>query len=113
MTAPGHWVGTVDYIAPEQVSGEAVDGRADIYALGGVLYYALTGSVPYPVTGEFAKLMAHVNGEPPIPSTRYPGLGPFDSVLARAMARHPADRFATAAELAQAATEAATVADPA
>jgi CHASE2 domain-containing sensor protein/predicted Ser/Thr protein kinase len=113
MTTPGHWVGTVDYIAPEQVSGQDVDGRADIYALGGVLHYALTGSVPYPIRGDFAKLMAHVNGTPPTPGTHDPRLAAFDSVLARAMAKDPADRFAKAAELSRAATEAARVAEPA
>jgi CHASE2 domain-containing sensor protein/predicted Ser/Thr protein kinase len=113
MTTPGHWVGTVDYIAPEQISGEAVDGRADIYALGGVLHYALTDSVPYPVSGDFAKLMAHVNGTPPTPSDYDPRLAAFDAVLARAMAKHPADRFVTAAELARAASNAARVTEPA
>lgn len=113
MTTPGHWVGTVDYIAPEQVNGQDVDGRADIYALGGVLHYALTGSVPYPVTGDFAKLMAHVNGTPPNPSAHDARLVVFDTVLARAMAKDPADRFATGAELAREAIDAARVAEAA
>src|SRR5581483_8271739 len=112
MTTPGHWVGTIDYIAPEQVGGQHVDGRAAIYALGGVLHYALTGSVPYPASGDFAKLMAHVNANPPSPSTCDPRLAAFDPVLALAMAKDPSDRFGTAADLARAATEAARVAEP-
>ena len=50
-TKPGHWVGTLDYVAPEQIRGERVDARADVYALGCVLYYALTGHVAFPARG--------------------------------------------------------------
>jgi CHASE2 domain-containing sensor protein/tRNA A-37 threonylcarbamoyl transferase component Bud32 len=111
MTSPGQWVGTVDYIAPEQLRGESQGGGGDIYALGGVLYYALTGSVPYPRETDLAKLLAHVNAPPPIPSAHDPTLAAFDPVLARAMAKEPTDRFASAADLATAATKAAQAAE--
>jgi serine/threonine protein kinase len=113
MTNPGQWVGTVDYVAPEQLRGEPADGRSDIYALGGVLFYALTGSVPYPVESDVAKLLAHVNAPPPVPSAIDPPLAPLDPVLARAMAKDPVDRFHTAADLASAAADAAQAAETA
>ena len=107
MTTPGQWVGTVDYTAPEQLRGEAVDGRADIYALGGVLFHALTGQVPYPLETHLAKLLAHLEAPSPVVSSIDPALAAFDPVIARAMAKEPDDRFATAAELADAAAKAA------
>ena len=64
-TRTGAFVGTVDYIAPEQVRGERVDARADVYSLAGVLYECLTGRVPYAYDAEVAKLWAHVNQPPP------------------------------------------------
>jgi predicted Ser/Thr protein kinase len=112
MTIPGQWVGTVDYIAPEQLRGDTPDGAADIYALGGVLLYALTGTVPYPLETATAKLLAHANAPPPAASEREPSLAAFDPVLARAMAKQPSDRFATASELAVAAANAAQAAEP-
>src|ERR687895_1723388 len=56
LTEGGQWVGTVDYVAPEQLKGDAVDGRADVYALGCVLYEALTGEAPFQRENELAKL---------------------------------------------------------
>ena len=111
MTSPGQWVGTVDYIAPEQLRGESQGGGGDIYALGGVLYYTLTGSVPYPLESDVAKLLAHVNAPPPTPSAHDATLAAFDPVVARAMAKDSSDRFATAADLAVAATRAAQAAE--
>ena len=55
-TRPGQWVGTLDYVAPEQIRGERLDARADVYALGCVLYFALTASPPYPRDADEAKL---------------------------------------------------------
>src|SRR4051795_13070286 len=60
-TRTGQWVGSVDYVAPEQITGERLDARADVYALGGVLWWALTGEVPFPRDRDEAKLWAHVN----------------------------------------------------
>jgi CHASE2 domain-containing sensor protein/tRNA A-37 threonylcarbamoyl transferase component Bud32 len=111
VTTPGGWVGTVDYIAPEQLRGEAVDGRVDTYALGGVLFYVLTGQVPYPLETTLAKLLAHLDAPPPAPSLIDASLAAFDPVIARAMAKEPGDRFATAAGLADASTRAAHAAE--
>jgi serine/threonine-protein kinase len=58
LTRSGAWVGTVDYIAPKQLRGAPVDGRADVYALGSVLFEALTGCVPFSRDGELATLWA-------------------------------------------------------
>ena len=66
-TKPGHWVGTLDYVAPEQIQGERVDARADVYALGCLLYYTLTGEVPYKREGDEARLWAHLHDPPPKP----------------------------------------------
>ena len=67
-TKPGHWVGTLDYVAPEQIRGERVDARADVYALGCLLYYTLTGEVPFKREGDEARLWAHLQDPPPKPS---------------------------------------------
>ena len=107
LTGTGLWVGTADYVAPEQIQGHPIDGRADVYSLGCVLYEMLTGEVAYPKDGDIAKLWAHISNPPPQPSATRPGLVPaFDEVVARATAKDPADRYATAGEMATAAREA-------
>jgi DNA-binding beta-propeller fold protein YncE/predicted Ser/Thr protein kinase len=102
-TKEGHWVGTLDYVAPEQIRGERVDARADVYALGCVLFLMLTGEVPFRHEGEEARLWAHLSEDPPAPSERVPGL-PYemDEVIARAMAKQPDDRFPSAGDLGRA-----------
>jgi serine/threonine protein kinase len=107
LTGTGLWVGTADYVAPEQIQGHTIDGRADVYSLGCVLYEMLTGEVAYPKDGDIAKLWAHISNPPPQPSATRPDLVPaFDDVVARATAKDPADRYATAGEMAAAAREA-------
>ena len=69
---PGHWVGTLDYVAPEQIRGERVDARADVYALGCVLFYALTGGAPFPRDSDEATLWAHLHDDPPPPRVERP-----------------------------------------
>ena len=66
--APITWVGTLDYVAPEQIRGGTVDARADVYALGGVLHLMLTGAVPFERDSDEAKLWAHVWEKPPLVS---------------------------------------------
>jgi CHASE2 domain-containing sensor protein len=111
VTKAGQWVGTLDYLAPEQIRGEAVGASADIYALAGVLYHCLTGEVPYPRENDAAKLWAHVNAAPPAASRLRPGLPEaIDQVIARGLAKDPAARFASAAELADACAQALGVA---
>jgi Protein kinase domain len=101
VTQVGGLVGTVDYLAPELVDGGAATVASDVYALGCVLFQMLTGSVPFPADGLVAKLNARVQADPPAPSALRPDLPRgFDAVLARALARDPARRPGTAAELA-------------
>jgi streptogramin lyase len=108
-TTSKQWVGTLDYVAPEQIRGERVDARADVYALGGVLYFMLTGRVPFERENEHAKLWAHLMDEPPRPSAIRPELpAGLDDVVARALAKEPARRYASAGDLGRAARAAAT-----
>jgi hypothetical protein len=103
LTQTGSWVGTPDYVAPEQIRGRMVDGRADVYSLGCVLYEMLTGHVAYPKDSDVAKLWAHVSDPPPLPrSERRELVEAFDAVVGRATAKDPEDRFASAGELAAA-----------
>ena len=107
VTQAGQWVGTLDYLAPEQIRGDAVGASADIYALAGVLHDCLTGQVPYPRENDAAKLWAHVNAAPPGASRLRPGLPEaIDEVIARGLAKNPAMRFRSAAELARACAQA-------
>src|SRR5262249_23214398 len=86
-------MGTVDYVAPEQIRGDDVDGRADIYALGCLLFETLTGSLPFQGASDVAVVFAHLEQEPPPASERDPSLPPaVDEVLARAMAKDRDER---------------------
>jgi serine/threonine protein kinase len=108
LTGTGQWVGTLDYLSPEQINGEQVDARADVYALGCVLYELLTGRVPFPHGTDIRKMWAHVNEPPPVASALEPQTqGSFDQIVARAMAKQPADRFESAGDLGRAALAAA------
>ena len=104
LTETNRLVGTGAYLAPERIRGETVDGRADVYSLGCVLFECLTGEVPFPRSSEFAELYAHLEDEPPRVSDRRPGLpAGLDAVVGRALAKDPEDRWQTGAELAEAA----------
>ncbi|HEX4759970.1 MAG TPA: serine/threonine-protein kinase [Thermoleophilaceae bacterium] len=107
QTRTGRLVGTLNYVAPEQVRGEQIEPRTDVYALGCVLFHLLTGHVPFPLDGNEAKLWAHVSEPPPSASSVAGAPVAFDPVIARAMAKRPDDRFETAGELGRAALEAA------
>jgi CHASE2 domain-containing sensor protein len=114
MTTEAQWVGTIDYLAPEQIRGEAVGPSADIYALAGVLHSCLTGQIPFPRDNDAAKLWAHINAPPPIPSRLRPSLPTaLDDVIARGMAKDPAERYAAAGQLAQACALALGIPTPA
>ena len=96
----GELMGTVDYVAPEQIRGDQVDGRADVYALGCLLYEALTGELPYRRSSDVATIFAHLEEEPAPASRHAPELpGEIDAVLARAMARDREERYDTCSEL--------------
>src|SRR4051794_8899074 len=110
-TAPGHWVGTADYVAPELLDGATATPRSDVYSLGCVLFEALTGRVPFPRETDVATLWAHRFEPPPSTTDARPGLpAALDDVLRRALAKDPADRPGSAGELLRAAP--AAVAPP-
>jgi YVTN family beta-propeller protein len=112
-TGTGQWVGTLDYVAPEQIRGGHVDARVDIYALGGVLHYALTGRVPFERAGDEAKLWAQLSAPPPVPSELRRGLrAEFDLVVGRAMAKDAEERYPSAGDLGRAARAAVSGAVP-
>jgi Protein kinase domain len=101
LTHTGNWVGTPDYVAPEQIQGLGVDRRADVYSLGCVVYEMLTGQVAYPRDSQMAKLWAHVTDPPPLPRARRADLVPaWDDLIARATAKDLDERYATAGDLA-------------
>ena len=107
-TRPEQWVGTLDYVAPEQIRGERVDARADVYSFGCALYFMLTKRVPFERANDHAKLWAHLADPPPRPSTVRPELPPeLDAVVLRAMAKDPAERYPSAGDLARSARSAA------
>jgi predicted Ser/Thr protein kinase len=107
LTGERGLLGTVAYVAPEQIESQSVDGRADVYSLGCVLFECLTGEPPFPRDTELAVLYAHLNEPPPSPSLRRPDLpDAFDDVVAAALDKDPAGRPQTAGELAAAARNA-------
>ena len=116
LTQTGRFVGTLDYVAPEQISGGPVDARVDVYALGCLLFKLLTGEVPFPREGEAARLYAHLHDPPPAPSLYVPEVPmALDDVVVRAMSKEPDDRYPSAGDLgraAQAALSGAPVAIP-
>jgi len=108
LTSTGQWIGTADFMAPEQFSGDEVDARADIYALGCVLYNALTGETPYPRGTVPATMLAHLHDDPPRPTAGAEDVpAGFDRVIARALAKDPERRYPSAGDLGRAALAAA------
>ena len=100
LTKTGHFVGTWDYIPPEQINGLRATAASDIYSLTAVLYECLTGQVPYPKPAEAAVLYAHVSDPPPRPTAHKPELpARLDEIVARGMAKEPAERHSSAGEL--------------
>ncbi len=99
----GHLIGTIDYVAPEQIAGEGIDGRADVYSLGCMLYECLVGQPPFRRDSEIAVVFAHLEVEPPVPSAERPELpAALDAVIARALAKEPERRYASCREFARA-----------
>ena len=78
----GQLMGTIDYVSPEQIRGEDVDGRADVYSLGCLLYECLTGRQPFKRGNDAAVLYAHLEDEPP-------ATGSADPVITKALAKSP------------------------
>ncbi len=102
LTAMGAVVGTVDYMAPEQITGAHTDARTDIYALGCVFFQMLTGDVPYERENSVATLFAHVHAPPPPLTGTLAELYPtFGGVIEKAMAKEPDDRYLSAGDFAR------------
>ena len=100
LTITDQFIGTIPYVAPEQIEGKAVDGRTDVYSLGCVLFQCLTGSVPFEGDNDVEVVFAHLGKPPPLLSERFPGLAPsVDGVVARAMAKSKEDRWPTCTAL--------------
>jgi DNA-binding beta-propeller fold protein YncE len=108
-TRSGQWVGTLDFVAPEQIRGVGVDARTDVYALGGLLFYMLCGTAPFAERdSDESKLWAHLTEAPARPSGVRPGVpAAFDAVVSHALAKEPADRQPTAGAVGRAALAAA------
>jgi serine/threonine-protein kinase len=104
LTGDRGFVGTIDYVPPEQIEGGTIDGRADQYSLACVLYECLAGSRPFERDSELSVVFAHLNDPPPRLTDVRPDLpGAFDQVFATALAKDPGDRYSTCSELAAAA----------
>ena len=100
VTMTGDVVGTIHYVAPEQIEGREVTARSDVYSLGCVLYHCLTGRMPYERDTDVAVIYAHLSEPPPRPSRLLPDLADgFDEVIAKALDKNPERRFQTCAEL--------------
>jgi serine/threonine protein kinase len=97
-------LGTPAYLAPEQIEGGPIDGRADVYSLGCLLFECLTGERPFAGASRLEVAWAHLESEPPRASERNPELpAAIDGVIRRAMAKKPDERYSTCAELVAAA----------
>ena len=100
-TRTGQFVGTVDYVAPEQILAEPVDGRADVYALGCVLFESLSGQAPFARPTDVATIYAHLHDD--TPHLSHEGLPGIDGVIQRALAKSKDNRYPTCTSLAEAA----------
>jgi serine/threonine protein kinase len=101
QTTTGRIFGTPEYMSPEQVRGDELDHRSDVYALGVILYQVLTGKVPFANENPLAVIHGHCEREPPPPSELNPALpAPVEAVVLKALAKSRADRFQSAQELA-------------
>ncbi|BBY27021.1 Stk1 family PASTA domain-containing Ser/Thr kinase [Mycolicibacterium sediminis] len=99
-TQTGAVMGTAHYLSPEQARGGNVDARSDVYSIGCVLHEMVTGEPPFVGDSPVAIAYQHVREDPPAPSSRNAELTPeFDAVVLKAMAKDPADRYQTAAQM--------------
>ncbi|MEM9666021.1 MAG: protein kinase [Bacteroidota bacterium] len=103
MTRAQRLIGTIEYMAPEQIRGEDPDARADLYAVGALLVELLTGQLPFEADTDYALMQAHLETPPPSLRAREAQLPEaLDAVVQRALAKDPADRFQTAASFREA-----------
>jgi serine/threonine protein kinase len=104
LTSTGQFLGTIDYVAPEQIQGTSVLGLADQYSLGCVLYECVTGRVPFEKDLDAAIIFAHVQESPTMPTILRPELPPaVDDVFARVLAKQPGERYGSCREFIEAA----------
>src|SRR5215470_4090303 len=104
LTSTGQFLGTIDYVAPEQIRGTSVLGLADQYSLGCVLYECLTGRVPFEKDLDAAIIWAHVEETPTMPTVLRPELPPeVDEVFGRVLAKRPEERYGSCREFVDAA----------
>jgi serine/threonine protein kinase len=100
QTQLGRSVGTPMYMAPEQLRGEEVDGRTDVYALGAVLYESITGQVAFDADSDYSLMQKQLHDAPPTPGLRVAGIpAAVDAIVTRTMAKRPEDRFPSASAL--------------
>jgi serine/threonine-protein kinase len=113
LTRSGEVVGTTHYLAPEQVEGKEIDGRADVYALACLIFHCLTGRVPFPRDSDMAVMYAHVHDDPPKVTDERPGLPEeLDAVIEKGLDKSPDRRFATCEEMIVAARAVVDAAGP-
>lgn len=99
QTRTGAAVGTPSYMSPEQLLGQEVDGRADVYAVATLLYELTTGHLPFEVEGDYLRMIAQLQQVPALPSTHRPDLpGGLDLIVARGLQKEPDDRYATSGD---------------
>ncbi|MFF1481710.1 serine/threonine-protein kinase [Streptomyces sp. NPDC058301] len=99
FTTVGQFVGTLDYVAPEQISGRPVDGRCDVYSLACVVYETMAGSPPFQRDDDMALLWAHQYDLPPALTGKRPDIAAgVDGVMAKALAKSPDDRYGSCLE---------------
>jgi serine/threonine protein kinase len=100
LTSKGHYVGTIDYVAPEQIEGRPLSAATDVYSLGCVLFESLTGKPPFDHDSDVAMIFAHLSEAPPAPSSQRPELpAALDAVIAKALAKQPEERYGSCREL--------------
>ena len=113
LTQAGDVVGTIHYVAPEQIEGHRVDARSDIYSLGCLVYHCLSGELPFARDTDVAVIYAHLSEEPPRLTSVRPDLpGGLDAVIAKALEKSPARRFQTCADMLSAARAVIDAAGP-
>ena len=103
VLSDGEVIGTLDYMSPEQLLGQPMDGRSDIYSLGVALFQLATGQLPYQIETLADAVQSHVHEPPPDPHELYPDIPvSLSQVILKAMAKQPGDRYQTGDEMAQA-----------
>jgi ABC-type transport system substrate-binding protein/class 3 adenylate cyclase len=114
LTGTQGFIGTIAYIAPEQIASGNVDARADVYSLGCVLFECLTGASPFMRDTDLRVIFAHVNEPPPLLTAARPELPPqIEAVVQRALAKEPDERYSTCSEFLTDAAAALAVGAPA